>query len=308
MNLETLRAAGITLREDVALKEKTTLKIGGPARLFAQVPDAPALSLLLRAALAEGLPVLPLGKGSNVLFDDEGFDGVVCVLSGAFRTFAIEGDLVRSGAGVSLSALAVATRDAGLSGLEGLSGIPSSIGGAIRINAGSYGTEIFELLEEVESVSRSGERRTRSAAVIPHGYRWSALVEEDDVVTAGSLRLRPRAPEEIRRRLDEVAAKRGRALPRQPNAGSIFRNPPGDFAGRLLEECGMKGRRIGGAAVSDVHANVIVNLGGATAADVRALMAEMSAAVKARSKIALVPEVEVLARDGTRRPSVESGE
>jgi UDP-N-acetylmuramate dehydrogenase len=230
VNLETLREAGITLREGVALAERTTLKIGGPARLFAEVPDATALSLLLAAARREGIPVLPLGKGSNVLFDDEGFDGVVIVLSGAFRGFAFEGDLVRSGAGVSLVALAAAAGDAGLSGLEGLSGIPSSVGGAIRINAGSYGTEIFDLLVEVESVSRSGERRTRSASAVPHGYRWSALAEEDDVVTAGSLRLSRRAPEEIRRRLEEVAAKRRGALPRQPNAGSVFRNPPGGFA------------------------------------------------------------------------------
>lgn len=306
MNRDALRAAGVDLREGVPLAARTTLKIGGPARFFAEVPDATALGLLLAGAAAEGLPVLPLGKGSNVLVADEGFDGVVFVLGGSFRTFAIEGDLVRCGAGVSLMSLAVATRDAGLSGLENLSGIPSSIGGAIRINAGSYGSQLFDLLVDVETVSRRGQRRVRPAGGIARGYRWSALMEEDDVIAGGTLRLTPRPPEEIRRRFDEVTAKRKGALPRQPNAGSIFKNPPGLFAGKLLEECGMKGRRCGGAAVSDVHANVIVNLGGATARDVRTLMAQMAAAVKERSNVTLVPEIEVLGPDGRRIPSVES--
>jgi UDP-N-acetylmuramate dehydrogenase len=204
--------------------------------------------------------------------------------------------------------LAVATRDAGLSGLENLSGIPSSMGGAIRINAGSYGTEMFELLEEVESVTRGGVRLVRAARDIAHGYRWSALMEGDDVVAGGTLRLVPRPPEEVARRFAEVTEKRRHALPKQPNAGSIFKNPPGEFAGRLLEACGMKGRRAGNAAVSDVHANVIVNLGGATARDVRALMAEMSAAVKERFGVALEPEIEILARDGRHAASVESSE
>lgn len=307
MNLGELREAGITLRENVPLAERTTLRIGGPARLFAEVPDVAALSLLLARASESGTPVLPIGKGSNVLVPDAGFPGVVFVLAGRFREHVIEGERVRSGAGVSLMGLAVATRDAGLSGLENLSGIPSSMGGAIRINAGSYGTEIFELLEEVETVTRKGALRKRTAAQVPHGYRWSALMEEDDVVAGGTLRLVPRPVEEIRKRFAEVTEKRKNALPKQPNAGSIFKNPPGAFAGKLLEECGLKGRRVGGAAVSEVHANVIVNLGGATAADVLALMSEMAAAVQERSHVTLVPEVEVWNEDGTRRTSVESG-
>ena len=289
-----LAAFRLVLRENVPLAGRTTLRIGGPARFFAEVDDAEALAGLLRWARGEGLQALPLGKGSNVLIPDEGFPGVAFVLSGDFRSVAVRGTEVGAGGGVSLMSLAVVAEREGLSGLEGLSGIPSSVGGAVRINAGSYGTEIFDLLVSVELVSRAGDRRDVSASEIPHGYRWTALVESNDVVASATLRLREADPETIRARMAEVAGKRKKALPPQPNAGSIFRNPPGDFAGRLLETCGMKGRRVGGAEVSAVHANVIVNLGGASARDVRTLMTEMRRAVKDRFGVELVPEIEVL--------------
>ncbi|HUM03141.1 MAG TPA: UDP-N-acetylmuramate dehydrogenase [Thermoanaerobaculia bacterium] len=289
-----LAAFRLVLREDVPLSGRTTLRIGGPARFFAEVEDAEALAGLLRWARGGRLPVLLLGKGSNVLIPDEGFPGVAVVLSGDFRSVAVRGTEVGAGGGVSLMSLAVVAEREGLSGLEGLWGIPSSVGGAVRINAGSYGTEIFDLLVSLELVSRAGDRRDVPASEIPHGYRWTALVESKEVVASATLRLREADPETIRARMAEVAGKRKKALPSQPNAGSIFRNPPGDFAGRLLEACGMKGRRVGGAEVSAVHANVIVNRGGATARDVRSLMTEMRRAVKERFGVELDPEIEVL--------------
>jgi UDP-N-acetylmuramate dehydrogenase len=290
----------IIWREEVPLAERTTLKIGGPARFFAEVEDVAALAALLTWARAETLPLLPLGKGSNILIPDEGFPGVAVVLAGELRNVAVRGTEVAAGAGASLMSLAVVAERAGLSGLEGLSGIPSSVGGAVRINAGAYGSEIFDVLSAVELVSRTGERRDVPASEIAHGYRWSALMETDDVIASATLRLREADPETIRARMEEVTAKRKKALPPQPNAGSIFKNPPGDYAGRLLEACGMKGRRVGGAEVSHLHANVIVNTGGATARDVRTLMAEMRRAVRERFDIDLVPEIEVLSS-----PSVE---
>jgi UDP-N-acetylmuramate dehydrogenase len=206
-------------------------------------------------------------------------------------------------------ALAVTARNAGLSGTEDLSGIPSSVGGAVRINAGAFGTEIFDLLEEVTVVSRAGEVRAVEAGSIPHGYRWSALCEGDAVVAAATIRLRAAGREEIDSRLAEVREKRKKALPTGPNTGSVFKNPPGDHAGRLLEACGLKGLRVGGAEVSERHANVVVNTGGATAADVRELMAKMRDAVRERFGVDLLPEVEDLGRTVTNRgrpPSVES--
>jgi len=284
----------LVLRENVPLADRTTLRIGGPAALFAEVEDVSALAALLRWAADSGRPVLPLGKGSNILVPDEGFPGVAFVLAGDFRGVDVRGTEVVAGAGASLMSLAVTAQRAGLAGLENLSGIPSSVGGAVRINAGAYGSEIFDVLSSVELVSRAGERREVPASGIAHAYRWSALMESRDLVASAALRLAEADPEAIRARMAEVTAMRKAALPAQPNAGSIFRNPPGDFAGRLLEACGMKGRRIGGAEVSRLHANVIVNAGAATARDVRALMGEMRAAVEARFAITLVPEIEVL--------------
>jgi UDP-N-acetylmuramate dehydrogenase len=291
---EPLRGLRLVLRESSPLSERTTLRIGGPARYLVDVLDVPALQALLRFAAEQRLPVLPLGKGSNLLVPDEGFGGVAFTLKGGFLDVKVSGAEVVAGGGASLMSMAMVTQKAGLSGLENLSGIPSSLGGAIRINAGSYGTEIFDVLTSVDLVSRTGERRTLPAPQIPHGYRWSALMEKSDIVTGGALRLARKPVAEIEARTREVAAKRKSALPKQPNAGSIFKNPPGSFAGKLLEECGLKGRRIGGAEISPVHANVIVNLGGATAADVRELMQEMKAAVRERFGIELEPEIQVL--------------
>ena len=143
-------------------------------------------------------------------------------------------------------------------------------------------------------VSPGGEIREAAAATIAHGYRWTALCETGDVVAEARFLLSRKSPGEIAERMSEVAAKRRDALPKQPNAGSIFKNPPGHFAGKLLEECGLKGRRIGGAEISTVHANVIVNTGGATAADVKALMEEMKSAVKDRFGMELKPEIQIV--------------
>ena len=309
--IDTLPLTGfrLRLRSEEPLAPRTTWRIGGPARFFAEVDDVAALAALLGWAKAERLPAIPLGKGSNVLVPDEGLDAVVFVLAGELASVSVEPPLVRAGGGASLMSLAVTARNAGLSGTEGLSGIPSSVGGAVRINAGAYGIEIFDLLEDVTLVSRVGEVRVVPAASIPHGYRWSALCERDDVVAAATLRLRPAGRDEIDARRAEVRAKRKNALPTAPNAGSVFKNPPGDHAGRLLEACGLKGLRVGGAEVSDRHANVIVNAGGATAADVRKLMARMRDEVRDRFGVDLRPEVEDLGRFVTNRsgrPSVES--
>jgi UDP-N-acetylmuramate dehydrogenase len=291
---DALRGPGIVVREDEPLAGRTTLRIGGPARFLAEVSDADALARVLRFASVEHQSVLVLGKGSNLLVPDAGFPGVVVVLGGAFRETRVEGTEIVAGGGVSLMSLAVAARDAGLSGVENVSGIPSSVGGAVRINAGSYGSEIFDVLVTATLVSPAGEVRTAAAAAIAHGYRWTSLCETGDVVAGARFLLSPKSPSEIAARMAEVAAKRRDALPKQPNAGSIFRNPPGLFAGRLLEECGMKGRRVGGAEVSSVHANVIVNTGVATAEDVKRLMEEMKRAVKDRFGVDLQPEIQIV--------------
>ena len=189
------------------------------------------------------MPLAILGMGSNILVADEGFPGYVLRLEGQFLEVAIEGERLTAGGGAALGGVCAAAARAGLSGIEAISGIPSSMGGAVRINAGAYGGEIFDVLESVRLVSRAGQRRVAAAAQIPHGYRWSGLIETREIVSAATLRLASAPREDIQARTRAVSEKRRGALPSEPNAGSVFKNPEGDYAGRLIEACGLKGER-----------------------------------------------------------------
>jgi len=276
------------------LAKHTTFRIGGPAEFFVAAKNAEGLAKTLRAAKAEGRPFRILGKGSNVLIADEGLPGYVVVLEGEFLDVSIDGDRLTAGGGASLGGVCAKAARAGLSGIESISGIPSSIGGAVRINAGAYGGEIFDVLESVTLLGRSGELNEKPASGIEHGYRWTSLVESGEIVCRAVLALRRAAIAEIEARTREVTEKRRGALPPQANAGSIFKNPPGLFAGKLLEECGLKGTRRGSAEISTRHANVIVNESTAKAADVLELMRLMRQSVLEKFAVDLAPEVEVL--------------
>lgn len=279
---------------DEPLARHTTFRIGGPARWFCRVRTEGGLARVLSAAFANGSPLALLGMGSNILVADHGFPGYVVRLGGEFLKVAIEGETVTAGGGAALGGVCAAAARAGLSGLEPISGIPSSIGGAIRINAGAYGAEIFDVLESARLVTRAGERREAAAPEIPHAYRWSELIETGEIVCSARLLLRRAPLEEIHAKTRTVAEKRRGALPSEPNAGSVFKNPPGDYAGRLIEACGLKGTREGGAVISPRHANVIVNEGNARAQDVLALMRRMRDSVRERFGVTLSPEVELL--------------
>jgi UDP-N-acetylmuramate dehydrogenase len=279
---------------DEPLARHTTWRIGGPAKAYCRVKTERGLSSVLVAASASGQPLALLGMGSNVLAADEGFPGWVVRLEGSFLSVSIEGTKLTAGGGAALGGVCAAAARAGLSGLEAISGIPSSMGGAVRINAGAYGGEIFDVLESVRLVSRTGQARAALAAEIPHGYRFTQLIETGEIVASVVLALKPAPREEIEARTRTVADKRRGALPSQPNAGSVFKNPPGDYAGRLIETCGLKGMRLGGAAISERHANVVVNVGGARAVDVLSLMKQMRDAVRTKFGVTLVPEVEML--------------
>ncbi len=280
--------------KDEPLARHTTWRIGGPARWFCRVRTEEGLSRVLEAASRKSVPLALLGQGSNLLVADEGFQGFVVRLEGDFLQVSVEGAFVTAGGGAALGGVCAAAARAGLSGIEPICGIPSSIGGAVRINAGAYGGEIFDVLESVRLVSRVGERREALAHEIPHGYRWTKLVETGEIVARARLRLKPAPREAIEAKTRSVTEKRRGVLPAEPNAGSVFKNPPGDYAGRLIEACGLKGTRRGGAVVSTRHANVIVNEGGARAADVLALMETMRNSVRERFGITLLPEVEML--------------
>ena len=280
--------------ENEPLSRHTTWRIGGPARYFCRVRSEAGLAAALAASIRDALPLALVGMGSNILVADAGFPGYVLRLEGDFLRVTIEGERVTAGAGAALGGVCAAAARAGLSGIEAISGIPSSIGGAVRINAGAYGGEIFDVLETVRLVSRTGERRAAAGSDVPHGYRWSKLIETREIVSEAVLRLTPAPREAIEAKTKGVADKRRGALPSEPNAGSVFKNPEGDHAGRLIEACGLKGERAGGAMISPRHANVIVNTGGATAADVLSLMRRMRDEVSARFRVTLLPEVEML--------------
>jgi len=283
-----------SVQEGAPLSALTTWRIGGPATYLCRVKTEAGLSRVLAAANADGLPLALLGMGSNILVADEGFPGYVVRLEGDFLRVTIDGERVRAGGGAALGGVCAAAARAELSGIEAISGIPSSIGGAVRINAGAYGGEIFDVLETLRLGSRSGERRAVDASQIRHAYRNTELVESRDIVSEAVLKLTRAPKEQIEAKTRSVAEKRRGVLPSEPNAGSVFKNPKDDYAGRLIEACGLKGRTSGGALISPRHANVIVNTGGARARDVLELMRAMRDAVAEKFSVTLVPEVELL--------------
>ncbi len=233
--------------------------------------------------------------GSNILVADEGFPGYVLRLEGEFLRVSIEGERLTAGGGAPLGGVCAAAARAGLSGIEAISGIPSSIGGAVRINAGAYGGEIFQVLETVRLVSRAGRaafgRRRGDPARLPVvGPDRHARDRERRHAQA----LAPPRARSSRRRPARSRRSAAARFPSEPNAGSVFKNPEGDHAGRLIEACGLKGERSGDALISARHANVIVNTGNARAADVLALMRTMRDAVRERFGVTLMPEVELL--------------
>jgi UDP-N-acetylmuramate dehydrogenase len=293
MTLDLSPAEGEVLPGE-PLSRHTTLRIGGPAEVFVVARNSAGLAKALQAASGSDKPFRILGRGSNVLVADEGLPGYVVLLGGEFLEVEIDGDHVLAGAGASLGGVCAKAAQAGLSGLEAVSGIPSSIGGAVRINAGAYGGEIFDVLESVDLLTQKGDRIQKKASQIAHDYRWTELVDSGEIVCRAVMKLSPSPREAIEERVRSVAAKRRGALPPQANAGSVFKNPPGQFAGKLLEECGLKGIRQGEAEISSRHANVIVNLGEASARDVLELMRLMKRSVVEKFGIELAAEVEIL--------------
>jgi UDP-N-acetylmuramate dehydrogenase len=282
------------------LSRHTSLRIGGPADAWVDVESVAELSDLLALAhgASEGSPVLILGSGTNVLVSDRGVRGIVVRLGGGFRfvewTTANDHAAVHAGAAVPFKALVYDAVERGFCGLEFGEGIPGSLGGGLTMNAGAFGGEIGRVVERLEGVHPSGRAEDLPRARLAFEYRRLEL-PPGWIITGVRLRLERGAAVEMRARVAAAREKRKKSQPLGlPNAGSIFKNPPNAYAGRLLEEAGFKGLERGGARISERHANVIVNQGGATAEDVRSLMEEMRERVYARSGILLEPEVKLV--------------
>jgi UDP-N-acetylmuramate dehydrogenase len=278
---------------DAPLAPLTSFKIGGPAALLATPVDAGDLREALAFARAERLPVYVLGGGSNTLVRDGGVQGLV-IRPTAFQELGREGDTVRAGAGLRIGRLLAFCATQGLRGLEILSGVPGTVGGALWGNAGAWGGAIGEVVREVELVTAAGDGVVLPRDAIPFRYRASGL-PAGSILTAGSFALAPGEGAEIRRRISGYLVQRNIQQPvRLRSAGTNFTTPPGDHAGRLVDLAGLKGQRIGNAMISEQHGNFIVNLGGASAADVLALIRLAQERVRETAGVALELEIRVI--------------
>lgn len=291
-----LRAAlGSHLRVDHPIGPLTTFRIGGPAALYVEAGDDGALAAVAEARAVGDVPVAVIGKGSNVLVSDGGFPGIVVRLGRGYRWAAREGDLVTAGGSMPLPAMSGIALRHRLAGLEFGVAIPATLGGAVKMNAGAHGRTMADVLAWVDVFSLpDSSRRSIAATDAGFGYRRSAL-PEGAIVVGATVRLRPGVEEEIRAAMDGARAWRRRTQPlAEPNCGSVFKNPDGDHAARLVEAAGAKGLRIGGAQVSEKHANFIVADPGAAAADVWALIERVRDLVASSTGIRLETEVQVI--------------
>ena len=285
---------GPRARRDAPLGHLTTYRVGGPAALLVEARDEDDLAAAGRAVRASGLPVLVVGRGSNLLVSDAGFPGIALVLGEAFARIDIWGTTVRAGGAVSLPVLARRTAAAGLTGLEWAVGVPGSVGGGVRMNAGGHGSDVRATLARADLFDLpSGTRRVVEAADLALGYRCSA-VGPSQVVVAAEFALRPGDRAASEREVADIVRWRREHQPGGANAGSVFANPPGDAAGRLIEAAGLKGRRHGSAFVSPKHANFIQVDEGGSAEDVFALMVAVRERVHEATGVDLRPEVHLV--------------
>lgn len=279
---------------DEPLSAHTTFKIGGPADLFVRPADVKQVEPILEACKQEGVDIHVLGLGSDLLVADEGVRGVVIhIADNLSRVFANEKTgVVLAQAGASNEQVAKAAQRASLTGYEFASGIPGSIGGAAIMNAGAYDGQFSDVAKEVVVVTQTGDMRCILAEDARWGYRQSLMSDEGMVVLSAMLSLKRGDAVEIQERMDDLAQRRASKQPLElPSAGSTFKRPEGHFAGKLIQDAGLQGLRIGGAQVSTKHAGFVVNVGGATAADVRAVIAAVQHRVFQEFGVQLEPEV-----------------
>jgi UDP-N-acetylmuramate dehydrogenase len=294
--LETeLRAKfGSRVRASMPLAELTSFRIGGPADLFVAVEDEHELTHAKASAYRAGVPCFCLGAGTNLLVSDRGMRGLVVRLGDGFAKIEVDGTRVVAGAAAAFGTLVENVVELGLAGLEFGEGIPGTVGGGLVMNAGAFGGEIAKVVTLVHGVTEAGEAIALTKDDVKFAYRRTELPSHF-IITRVDFELAHGDRAQLMARVAELKAKRAARQPRGvPNAGSIFKNPPGNFAGKLLEVAGLKGTRHGGAAFSDQHANFIVNLGGAHADDVRALIEIARNKVKEQSGVLLEPEVRLV--------------
>ena len=282
------------IRPDEPLAKHTTLRVGGPADTYVEPASEEDLAAVLAYCHERNRPFFVLGRGSNLLVRDGGFrDVVVCLVHQHFSRIEAAGQRLRCGAGARLKAVAVEARRNGLTGLEFLEGIPGSVGGALRMNAGAMGGAMFDVVESVRLMSFDGSVHEQAAQKLTIAYR-SCPVLRTHIALAAVLCGRPGVREEIERRMNEFSRKRWSSQPAAPSAGCMFKNPPSISAGKLIDELGLKGLKVGGAMVSVEHGNFLVNDGSATARDILELIELIRQRARAERGIELETEVEIV--------------
>ncbi len=295
--LERLVSAATVVRRNEPLAKRTTLRVGGPADVYVEPASEADLAAVLKLCAARDEMFFVLGRGSNLLVRDGGIRGVViCLAHLAFSAVEIVGDRIRCGAGAKLKQVSVEAKRAGLTGVEFLEGIPGSVGGALRMNAGAMGGETFNAIESVRVMDHAGNARDLAVADIKVEYRCCALLK-NHLALGAVFKCRTATREEVEWRMSTFSNKRWDSQPAAPSAGCCFKNPTVIPAGKLVDELGLKGTKIGGAMVSFEHGNFITNDGTATARNVLDLIALIKAKAKAERGIELHTEVEIVGED-----------
>ncbi len=281
---------------DELMSRHTTFKVGGPADFFV-MPDRESLPEVMHYCATSGAPCLVIGNGSNLLCGDGGVEGVVVEIGKRMSSIEINADSVIAEAGALLSTIAAATAQEGLTGFEFASGIPGSIGGAAVMNAGAYGGEMKDILRDVTVLERGGEVCTIPAGELDLSYRHSVIPERGWLVLAVTILLQKGRKADINAKMNELKEKRVTKQPLEyPSAGSTFKRPEGYFAGKLIEDAGLRGYTCGGAQVSEKHCGFVINKGEATAADIRSLMEQIQTTVRDKYGVELEPEVKFIGR------------
>ncbi|MEI3167852.1 MAG: UDP-N-acetylmuramate dehydrogenase [Lachnospiraceae bacterium] len=286
--------AGIFLTDE-PMSRHTTFRTGGPADIYIEPSGVEELKQVLDICREENVAYTIIGNGSNLLVGDGGYRGVLISFGKPFAQVTIEGAQVRTGAGALLSAVAKQVLNASLTGFEFAAGIPGTIGGAVVMNAGAYGGELCQVLREATVLTPEGEVKTLPAEELELGYRTSCVQKNGYIVLEAVLQLQPGNADDIRAVMDALASKRREKQPLEyPSAGSTFKRPEGHFAGRLIQDAGLRGFRVGGAQVSEKHCGFVINRDHATSADILSLCRQVQEKVKAQFGVELELEVKLL--------------
>lgn len=283
------------IKKDEPMNKHITFRVGGPAKYYVVPETKEEIKAAIACCQENDIPYYIIGNGSNLLVSDKGYDGVIIQIFKNMNQVEIKGNEITAQAGALLSAIANKALDAGLTGFECLGGIPGTLGGACVMNAGAYGGEIKDVLKEVVALTQEGEFVTIPKDELELGYRTSIIAKAGYVVVEATVQLEAGDKEAIKARMDELKEQRTTKQPLEyPSAGSTFKRPTGYFAGKLIQDAGLRGFQVGGAQVSEKHCGFVINKDQATAADVDELMKQVAAKVKEQFGVTLEPEVKKL--------------